>query len=278
MGTMSIDPAKIAILVLSIIAVILIIIRCVFAFSVYREKMHRSGYSMTIGTRDFQEDCMTIKEARCGIMAALADGMGRGRGGSVSSSLAIETALDLFDQENAFLNPQYYFKKTLRAANNRILDQLDEGSGAASVALVLIHNMTLYYAEVGNVQVSVFRDDELIPVTEGHTVDILAKKKFRQGGLTRQKTIALLREHRLYNYIGQDEFQDIELFDTPLALRHGDIVVMMTDGISDTVPYTQIEGVLRSGYDCMSKAQAITDLADKAPGDRNNGSIIVIAV
>lgn len=260
-------------------AVILIIIRCVLVYQVKQQRMYRYGHSMTIGTREIQEDCLAVKDAKGGILAVLADGMGKAYGGSVSSTLAVETALDLFDQENAFLNPQYYFQKTLRAANNRILDQLDEGSGAASAALVLIHSMTLYYAEVGNVQVSVFRDNELIPVTEGHTVDILAKKKYQQGSLTRQKTISLLREHRLYNYIGQDEFQDIELFDTPLKLRHGDLVVLMSDGIYNTLPYTQIEHILRSGgYDCMKKAQDITALAEEAPGDKNNGSIVIVAV
>lgn len=278
MGTAQSTVAQNTIWILLGLLAILILVRCLLVYRVRNQKEYRYGHSMTIGTRDRQEDCLAVKEARGGILAVLADGMGKAYGGSVSSSLAVETALDLFDGENAFLNPQYYFQKTLRAANNRILDRLDEGSGAASVAIALIHSMTLYYAEVGNVQVSVFRDNELIPVTEGHTVDILAKKKFQQGSLTRQKTIALLREHRLYNYIGQDEFQDIELFDTPLKLRHGDIVVLMTDGIYDTLPYTQIESILRSGYDCMKKAQGITALAEEAPGEKNNGSVIMIAV
>lgn len=277
-GVTETGPAQVVIWVLLAVLVLLILARSVLVYRVRSQKQYRYGHSMAIGTRDRQADSLGVKEARGGVLAVLADGMGKAYGGSVSSNLVVQTALELFDAENAFLNPQYYFQKTLRTANNRILDQLDEGSGAASAAVELIHGMTLFYAEVGNVQISVFRDNELVPVTEGHTVDILAQKKFQQGSLTRQKTIALLQEHRLYNYIGQDEFRDIELFDTPLKLRHGDLAVLMTNGIYDTLPHTQIERVLRTGYDCMKKAQEIAALAESAHGEKDNGSIIIIAV
>lgn len=267
-----------AIWLLCVAAIILIGVRSLLVYRINRQQQYRYGHGMTIGTKEIQEDCLAVKEAGDGVLAILADGMGKAHGGSVSSTLTVETALDLFEQENAYLNPQYYFQKTMRAANNRILDQLDEGSGAASVAIILIHNMTLFYAAVGNVQVSVFRDNELIPVTEGHTVDILAKKRFQQGDLTRQKTISLLKEHRLYNFVGQDEFRDIELFDTPLELRRGDIVVLMTDGVYGTVPYTQMERILGDGYDCDKKTKDIIALADKAVGERDNGSIVIVAV
>jgi len=257
---------------------ILIVVRIYLVGRLSRKKEYFYGHSMNIGTRDVQEDCLSVKENRDGVMAILADGMGKAYGGSISSTIAVETALGLLEKENAFMNPQYFFQNVFRSANRRILDQLDEGSGAASVSIALIHHMNLYYAAVGNVQIAVFRRGELIPVTEGHTVDILARRKYLQGSITKQKTISLLREHRLYNYIGQDEFREIELFDAPIKLRNGDFIILMSDGIYETLPFAKIEEVLRSGNDCMQKANRITTLVEATPGDKNNGSIVLVAV
>ena len=112
----------------------------------------------------------------------------------------------------------------------------------------------------------------------GFSLRVPGRRKYLQGSITKQKTIALLREHRLYNYIGQDEFREIELFDAPIKLRNGDLIILMSDGIYETLPFSQIEEVLRSGNDCMQKANRITTLVDATPGDKNNGSIVLVAV
>jgi len=236
------------------------------------------GFAQTCGSRDVQEDCHAVLRAGRGAMAVLADGMGRNQGGAVSSSLAVETVIDVFERDDAFSNPNYFFQKAFRQANNRILDQLDDGYGGASVAIALFDGVTLYYAVVGNVHVAVFRGGDLVRVTEGHTVDVLAERKYLEGSLTRQDIIALLRERRLYNYIGQDEFCDVEVFDKPITLRHRDIVVLMTDGVYESVPYARLEQILAKGRDCQGKADAVIREVDGAPGTKDNASIILIAI
>jgi len=130
---------------------------------------------------------------------------------------------------------------------------------------------------VGNVKVAVLRGGELIPITEGHTVSVFADKKYLEGSLTRQTTIALLQEQRLYNFVGRDEF-DIEVFDQPIRLQRGDTVALMTDGVYDTLPYSELEDMMRAGRDCQSKAEAIVRAVDAAPGEKDNASVILLAV
>ena len=52
-----------------------------------------------------------------------------------------------------------------------------------------------------------------------------------EGTITRQQALELLENKRLYNYIGQDGFEEIEFFDTPVRLKEKDIVVLMSDGL-----------------------------------------------
>ena len=263
--------------VMAVVLCVLLVIRIVLLIRM-RGPGHRTGFRQTCGTRQVQEDCHAVKKTGKGIMAVLADGMGRNHCGAVSSSMTVETALDIFSQGDAFYNPNYFFQKTLHQANRRILDRLDDGAGGASAALVLIEGLTLYYAIVGNVQVAVFRGDELTPITEGHTVNVLAEKRYCQGSLTKQETIAFLREQRLYNFVGSDSFRDVEVFDQPIKLRRGDTVVIMTDGVYDAVPHTKLEDMLGSGRNCQRRTDAIVAAVDAASGERDNASVLLLAV
>ena len=161
------------------------------------------GKSMTIGTREVQEDQVAAMETAAGIMAVLADGAGQAYGGRIASKIAVETCIDIFKDYNAFNNPQYYFRKAYNCANKEILKALgDERRGSASVGCVLICQGFLYYALVGNVKICVYREENLVPLSSGHTVAVLAEQKFREGTISREAALTLLENQRLYNYLG----------------------------------------------------------------------------
>lgn len=237
------------------------------------------GKSMTIGSRQVQEDNCSALVTSAGVLTVLADGMGRQFGGRIGSRIAVETFTELFKDYNAFDNPQYYFRKAFRVANNAILNAADEQRAGASVAAAMIRDGKLYYALVGDVKIAVFRGEDLIPVSEGHTIDMLAQQEFRKGKITRQEAMALLDSHRLYNYLGQDSFQDVELFDTPLKLRGGDIVALMSDGIYRCVPWKELEAILGGKGDCQKKAFEVVERVNaSADEQKDNASIVLVRV
>ena len=83
----------------------------------------------------------------------------------------------------------------------------------------------------------------------------------------------VLENKRLYNYLGQDGFKDIELFDAPVKLKRGDIVVLMSDGIYDLLGVREIEAVLKSDLGCQQMAYDIIELVN-----RDNASIILLGM
>lgn len=248
-----------------------------------RPKRHEAGgldigTCMTIGSRDVQEDQVGTLVTESGVMAALADGAGKMFGGRIAAKLAVDTCTELFRDYHAFNNPQYYFRKAFRCANTEILKALeDESRGNASLGCVMIRESCLYYALVGNVRISVFREGALVPVSTGHTVAVLAEQKFREGKLSRQSALALLENHRRYNYLGRDEFRDIEIFDAPVSLNASDIVVMMSDGVYELIGTKEVEEVLGGAGSCQQKALAIIEKINAHMGeDKDNASIILI--
>lgn len=274
------DIYLLAILVLGILAVSLIAYR-ILAF---RGSMDgRAGYDVgacrTIGSREVQEDSYGIVEDGDGIMAVLADGMGNSYGGRIAGRVAVEAFEDMFRDSGAFYNPQYYFRKAFHAANRNILECLNGERGAASVAAVLIKNRKLYYAAVGNVKVAVYRNGELVPVTSGHTISVLARQKYMEGKLTRQTAVSLLEQHRTYNYVGQDGFRDIEFFDVPVTLYGGEYVVLLSDGMYEGASWREIEECLAGKGSCSDKSLELTELINsRIDEDVDNASIVILQV
>lgn len=241
------------------------------------QKRYQIGKSMTIGTRQMQEDQYAVCYTAHGLLGVLADGMGKKYGGKIAGKIAVETFKKIFTSYNAFDNPVYFFNRAFHQANKEILKQIDEGRGGASLAAVVLKEQQLYYAVVGNVKIAVFRNDNLVPVSAGHTVNILAEQGYYEGNLTREDALTLLDNHRLYNYLGQDGFKDIEIFDTSIQLQPKDIVVIMSDGVYEGLDWKEIEEVLAEKKKCQDKAFDIIERINAiTQKDKDNASILLI--
>lgn len=237
----------------------------------------RVGRAMTIGTRQVQEDNYGICQGPDAFLAVLADGMGKSYGGKVSSRIAVETLKDMFTCYQSAENPAYFFQRSFRMANTAILDELDDGRGGASVGAVLIRDNQLYYAVAGNVKVAVYRKGGLVPLSTGHTIDMLAEGKFMEGSITRQQALELLENKRLYNYIGQDGFEEIEFFDTPVRLKEKDIVVLMSDGLYEGTDWRRIEELLAGRGKLQQKAYEIIEAVNTGiQKEKDNASIVLV--
>ena len=151
---------------------IILAIACVL-FAIFRmsspEAKSTSAYAVgackTSGDREVQEDNYGMMETNSGLLVVVADGMGRRYGGKIAARIAVDTFIDLFKDYNAFDHPLYYFRKAFNAANNAILDAVDEQRGSSSVASAMIRNHNLYYALVGNITIAVFRNEDLVPIS-----------------------------------------------------------------------------------------------------------------
>ena len=128
-------------------------------------------------------------------------------------------------------------------------------------------------------EICVYRDGSLVPLSVGHTVAVLAEQKFHEGKLSRQDALHMLEDQRLYNYLGKDDFKDIEIFDAPVKLIQDDIVVLMSDGIYDCLSTRAIEEVLYKDSDCQQKAYELIELVNtNSAEEKDNASIILIGI
>ncbi len=232
------------------------------------------GAASTLGNRTIQQDYFGVKNNNGVLLMLLADGIRDN--GEIAAKLAVDTFRDLFDDSNAIFKPQYFFKRAANATQKKINNTLEERQGETSLAAVMAKGDQLFYSLIGNCRITVFRNGDLIPVSEGQTLDVLAKHRYEEGRISKQETLALLDRHRRYNVLGQDSFQDIELFSKPLSLKSNDLIVLMSEGVFNTLRWVEIEEVLSQNNSVQTLANEVIQLVNNSPMvDKDNASILI---
>lgn len=260
---------------------VLLEIACLYRFWLFfcaGREGYETGACKTIGSREIQMDYFTIEENENGLLAVLADGMGKEEGGRIAAKTVIRVFQEIFEVYNMADHPSYFFKKAFQTANREILKQLDEGRGGAAVSAVMIQGGFLFYGIVGNVRLAVFRNEELILLGTGHTVDMLAQDKYMEDILTREDALSMLQQKRIYNYLGRDNFREIQLYDEPVRLQKGDVAVIFSNGMNESVTWKQLEDCLARKKSCKRMAFELVELVNQKEGDKDNASVILIRV
>ncbi|MCL2837434.1 MAG: protein phosphatase 2C domain-containing protein [Defluviitaleaceae bacterium] len=237
------------------------------------------GLSQTPGNRQVNADEIDWAYYGDETFFAVADGIGSGDKAKTAARVAVHIISRVFEQTGVGGNPAYFFMNCFRGANSTILRYIPDSTAGASLLGAAIKDNRLYYALAGNCKISVFREGELYDLSEGHTFDILARNAFIRKEITRIDALEAAKGNRIYNFVGKDGFRDLEMFDTPVTLKKGDIILLMTDGVYEFCEAEALAKILSSRDSCNTMAKRITDTLDKSNHlEQDNASIIVARI
>ena len=235
------------------------------------------GTAQTRGSREIQADMTEIRKTRAGVLAILADGIGRENTGRVCAQIALDAAADAYEPYEVLTNPEYLFRTVCREANARIQKTIGERRGGACLGLAFLGNGHLYYGVVGDVRIALYRGGELIPLSQGHTLDVLARQAYEAGRISKKEAVWSMEEKRRWNYLGMDGFREIEIPERPIRLKRDDLVVMVSRGIWQALSGADLEDLLAGGESPQEKARQIVWAAGRKPGDdKENGSAVIL--
>lgn len=265
---------------ISALYIILLFSRCMLGWggrNRVAEKASGIGIAQTTGSRQVQADIAQTWQNRAGTMAVLADGIGSANTGAVCAQVAADTILDRFEPYQELNDPVYFFKSSFLEANRRIQRTVGERRGGASVGAVFLNRSYLYYAVAGDVRIAVLRGEEVIPLSKGQTIDVLAAQAYEDGKISRQDALWSMEEKRVWNYLGQDGFHEIEVCEQPVLLKQGDKVLLASKGIFEELSWSEIEDILIDNALPQELAERMTGAAErKGNPQADNGSIILI--
>ena len=240
------------------------------------------GFSKTTGKRQVNADKMDWAYYDEQLLLAISDGIGSGDKAIKAAEIAVHLISRTFEQTGGGGNPAYFFMNCFKSINSTILRYMPDSKAGASLLSVIIKDKLLYYALAGNCKVLVFRKKKLYNLSEGQTFDVLVRRAFQRKKITRLDALEAVKESRLYNFVGKDGFRDLEMFDTPVSLIKGDIVLLMTDGVFDFCDNLEIERILIKKHRWSSGkaiARTIIDNLDKKDHlEQDNATVIVAKI
>ena len=230
-----------------------------------------------IGQREINADVFEWAKGNGSTLLVLADGIGVGARGRTAALAATDSIVRTFELRELLTNPSFFFRLAFHNANEAVLRHIPDGTAGANAICALVSGNSLYYALAGNCKALVFRNGVLIPLSHGHTLDVLARNAFKKQEISREEARKVYHEHLVFNYIGKDDFRDLEMFDVPVRLKRGDCLVLMTDGVFDFCMLQDVEDILKTRQTCHSKVQNIMDLLKRNNDPHQDNATIVLA-
>lgn len=192
--------------------------------------------------RSDNQDNFFISEDRH--VFAVADGMGGAKGGAMASSTAVESLRKSWDESLPDLNkPDQVRDWLLQAvidANKAVREaaeaSVDSKSMGTTIVIGVVDKLNvLHIAHVGDSRATLVRGDDSNGLTNDHSV---VMEMHLRGQLTKEQCAASPFKHLITRCLGHDENTQADY--RRLDLKHGDRIVLASDGLSEVVEEKEI--------------------------------------
>lgn len=239
------------------------------------------GAASDIGrARERNEDSYMIMHSRTNLpnVFAVADGMGGHSSGETASKLAIDHVKEYIKANpSSFINESDISESltTMMKNTNKLVIECSETSDewrgmGTTLTVSIISGNKLYIGHVGDSRVYIISGDEMTKVTVDHSY---IEELVITGKITREQA----RNHPERNIITRaiggvsDVIADTYVYD----LKHGDYVIMCTDGLTNEVDESVILETINS---CDTPQNACDKLIKKANDNGGKDNITVIVM
>ncbi len=224
--------------------------------------------------RDANEDCYAIRYQNGKVFLAVADGMGGHRAGEVASAMAINLLRQhlgsVFNSHIPDNNRDWlsFLREGVEKCNNSIYKaalQVPEYFGmGTTLTAALILGGRLYFAHVGDSRFYLYRRNELALMTRDHS---LVQDLLEEGLVSPKEAQTHPRRHILTQAVGTEREVDVDT--KSLELHPGDLCLLCTDGLSNSVADFEIEDIFARYNSLATQGQALLSLANSRGGEDN---------
>jgi serine/threonine protein phosphatase PrpC len=239
-------------------------------FSVYQESRQ--------GPRKSNQDRVAYCYSRDALCMVIADGMGGHLHGEVAAQIASQFIAEAF-QRNAqprLADPLKFLLESITNAHHAIVDyanvrSLLETPRTTCVACIVQDGLA-HWAHVGDSRLYLIRNGRV----EGQTKDHSRVQILVDAGRVREEAVAAHPDrNKIFNCLGQMGPPKVDL-SRRIALRHGDVILMCTDGLWGPLTSRHIcEELLRA--EVMRAVPKLLDMAEVRAGrEGDNASVVAM--
>jgi serine/threonine protein phosphatase PrpC len=239
-------------------------------FSIYQESRQ--------GPRKSNQDRVAYCYSRDALCMVIADGMGGHLHGEVAAQITTQFIAEAFQRsaQPRLADPTKFLLESITNAHHAIVDyanvrSLLETPRTTCVACIVQDGLA-HWAHVGDSRLYLIRNGRIEAQTKDHSrVQILV-----DAGRVREEAVAAHPDrNKIFNCLGQMGPPKVDL-SRRTALRHGDVILMCTDGVWGPLTGRHIcEELLRA--DVMQAVPKLIDMAEVRAGkDGDNASVVAM--
>lgn len=239
-----------------------------------------------IGKRKNQEDSLGVsdlKDARLceekGVLAVVADGMGGLHGGEDVSSIAVLSMLQGFSDRQTSLSPSDELNRllnsTVQQANEYLQKSVGLKKGGSTLMAVLYKDHAISWISVGDSRTALFRRGRLTDLNKRHVYAAELEVMVRQNKISAQQAATHPDREKLTSYIGMGNLKYVDRSARPMPMNPGDKVILMSDGVFNTLSDTEIEQILGMPIENIGDTLEKAVLAKNNPYQDNFTAVIL---
>jgi serine/threonine protein phosphatase PrpC len=243
------------------------------------------------GRRRYQQDVFALSDTSPeaieahGFDLVLADGMGGALDGALIAqetvdflSKHLETSRGRVDTSEGFAEREKSFEQLLEAireANTRIYARYHE-AGGTTLIVARVCEAALWFASVGDSTIYLQRSTRLFELNRRHTFLLDLYERALDGLISVEDAQGNVQAKAVSSFIGSGSLR-IDYSRRSLTLDPGDVLLVCSDGVSDTLTPAQI---LDATAPQLSAQQSVTMLenmieAAALPGQDNYTALVV---
>ena len=214
--------------------------------------------------------------------AVVCDGMGGLEAGDRASLTAVSMMKLAFDKlPTKKLDIPHFYSQMLDYIDYEINHwndlETDKGSGTTMVS-VIIENKRLYWASVGDSSIFLFQGNMLKKITSEHNYKTYLNRLVLNGKITKRQAEQDPQQNALVSYLGMGGVSYRDINPKPYSLRNGDLLILCTDGITDTLTEEELKEIIKNNIDdvfecCRNITNAVKE---KNIETQDNATVVII--
>jgi len=226
------------------------------------------------GPRTHNEDSHGILELDDALLLIVADGLGGHNAGEVASNLAVkEIQGTIKEQYNSTDDHKMVLAKAIEKANREIFDQAaanPEYSGmGTTVVAALVKGDKAVVANVGDSRAYLINNNEIRQVTKDHS---LVQSLLDIGAIDEEEVSGHPQKNVVLKTLGRKDTVEGNFY--VVELNDGELLMLCTDGITDTLIDGQIRGIIRNDDGLGVIASKLVEASLKE-GARDNITVVL---
>lgn len=235
-----------------------------------------SGVSEKGPVRERNEDSYAVSVINGCLCMIVADGLGGEVSGEIASKLAVDTVMNLFEQDPDALKDQDHLQEFLSAvfnkANKAILrygnDHPESRGMCTTLTVAVLNGLKLYISHIGDTRAYLCHKREIQKLTNDHNK---AAELVRNGQISEAEAKVHPGRHVLVKVLGENVYLKPDFFSYNVS--YGDIVLLCSDGLYSFIGKEDFIAALNNRKDLMIVCGHLVDIALKG-GSSDNLTVI----